>query len=211
MKNIKRWLWILIIIILLFIYLFFGYIRGIEITVVDSITKKPLENVLIYYLLDGRRSEFVTISGTGSRILKSQKFITDKAGKVHVKSLFFFKYLFEGFGENISVNMDTRVTQFTYVDMRADNFIYIPKTKIDDPAYNFFSNHSGCPKLNDSENMVFNPNNEYYGFVVFGSDSFNNENNQYDRFTKYTLFWNNHSLGKLCKEKIIVYLEPKKR
>lgn len=211
----KRLLWIPMIIIALLLYSFFGYIRSIEITVVDSKTKQPLENVILYHMLEGRRSEFLTINGPQLRIF-TKTFVTDKNGKVYVKSLFFLKYLGEDFDETIAINMDTKETKFDYVDMKSGQFIYIPKNKSDDPSYNFFSHHSGIPKLDDDRNMVFNPNNDYYGFIILSSDGYdyakdNAGGNKFVKNEKYTLFWNDHSLGKLFTEKIIVNLEPKKK
>lgn len=214
--KIKRWLWVSIIIIVLLIYSIFGYIRSIKITVVDSLTKKPLENVLVYYMLEGMRSELLAFDGPDYRRFETQTLITNKDGKVYFKQLFFIKYFAESFDETIAINIDTKETQFTYMDMKSGQVIYIPKNKSDDPSYNFFSHHSGVSQLDDWKNMVFNPNSDYYGLIILSSDGYdyakeNAGGNKFVKHEKYTLFWNDYSLGKLFMDEITVNLEPKKK
>ena len=205
-------MWLCIITPILIIYFWLGYIRGIEITVVDAITKQPLERVLVYYMLEAGRSEFLAFNGPDYRRLETKEMITDKNGKVYIKPLFFVKNFAESFKETIAINMDTNEINFYYVEMKEGKFNYIRKSKNDDPAYNFFSHHAGHPFLEDEKNMVFNPKNEYNGFILFSTEDFSfSGNNEFEKYYNYSFYKNNNSIKRLFKEKFTVYLESNKK
>ena len=169
-------------------------VRPIQIQVVDSKTKAPVTNVLVYYAI---RTLYSEKAPTGNpevdsfhyRYKSVEKYQTDSNGFVFFPQksiqLDLYEYLQS---EQIFINLDIK-DKYVGKEQRIKSFL------------KYFSVHDVC-----NVEKIFNPSDQYKGFVIYSTkrtlDS--NKIGGSDR-QKFNIIWNGEGLNRQ-NESIVVKL-----
>lgn len=170
-------------------------IRPVKITVVDSLTQKPIPNLLVYYCVETnylKKLLFVIPIhdpvNTRKKVKKS--FFTDEKGEVEIKLPPMRLDLYEKIGaERIIINVDIKPE-------------YVKENKVNS-FFDYFNIHD----FRNTEKF-YNPNSLYKGFLIYSTKDFILEENERSGTKRkiFNVLWNSNGLAK-TEETFVIELE----
>lgn len=199
---------LLLIIFFLIIIVFFTQfpfrpcrVRPIEVKVIESNSKQPIRNAIVYYKLGSVGLKNILgipiIEPTKSRTISINTFNTDNEGKVNINIGYVFLRLYEKISsEKVCINLDIDLKKITSKSIFSKKKVY--------EFFRYFNIH-------DFRNVEFfyNPINSHKGFVIYSTRHSMDVDEQGGTMRKkFNILWNGDDLNSLSEvESFVVELD----
>jgi hypothetical protein len=173
-----------------------GNVRPVKLTILDSLTQKPIPNLPVYYCVETyylKKILFVIPIHDPIHYKEKVKmfFVTNENGEVKIDLPPIRMHLYEGiYSEHITVNIDIKSE-------------YVNKNKKVDSFFKYFNIHD----FKNTEKF-FNPNSHYKGFLIFSTKNILLEENERSGTKRkiFNVLWNSNGLAK-TEETFVIELE----